>query len=258
MTTASRSNQHIKALLQLREALLSGAFAPGERITERVAVDRLAISRTPVRSALNALEHEGFLTAMASGGYMVRSFSLADLNDSIDLRGLLEGMAARRAAERRPTPDELAPIQETVAEMEPVVAAASAGREVFDRYVELNARFHSQLLELAASPMLARSLAHVESLPFASPNAFIQLQANASDRNEILLISQTQHRAIVEAIALGEGTRAEHLAREHARLARRNLAAAQERLDLMRQVPGAALMGEPEPKRRRRRRAVAA
>jgi GntR family transcriptional regulator of vanillate catabolism len=247
MSPAPRSRQQIQALLKLRELILTGAFAPGERVSELAAVTQLGISRTPVRLALTLLEHEGLLSTLPGGGFIVRDFSVADIHDSIEIRGLLEGMAVRRAAERRLSAADLEPIRETLRETDNVVHEAARGQaEAFERYVRLNDRFHRQLLELAESPMLGRSLTHIESLPFASPNAFVQIQSHADDRNEILMIGQVQHRSIVEAIALGEGARAEALAREHARLARRNLATAQERLELMRHMPGAALV-RPAP-----------
>jgi GntR family transcriptional regulator of vanillate catabolism len=246
MSPAPRSRQQIQALLQLRELILSGAFAPGERVSELDAVSRTGISRTPVRLALTILEHEGLLETLPGGGFIVSAFSLADMHDSIDIRGALEGMAARRAAERRPSANELAPIRATVAELDAALRPGGANdgeaKAMFETYVRLNEQFHEQLLDLAASPMLRRSLAHVESLPFASPNAFLDIQAQAEDNREILTIGQAQHRAIVEAIAGGEGARAEALAREHARLARQNLDSAHGRLDLMGRLAGAALV----------------
>ncbi|NWG52625.1 MAG: GntR family transcriptional regulator [Hydrogenophilaceae bacterium] len=241
---APRSRQQIQALLKLRELILSGAFPPGERVSELDVVGRLGISRTPIRAALTMLQHEGFLRTLPGGGFIVRDFSIADIHDAIDIRGVLEGAAARRAAERKPSPAELAPMQAVLEETDEVLHAAHPSQQALEHYVRLNERFHRLLLDLAASPMLRRSLAHVQSLPFASPNAFVEIQARVNARDEVLLIAQAQHRSIVEAIALGEGARAESLAREHARLARRNLDLAQGRLELMRFVPGAALLRE--------------
>ena len=246
MSPAPRSHQQIQALLKLRELILSGTFAPGERVSELDAVARLGISRTPVRLALTLLEHEGFVSTSPGGGFVVRQFSLDDVHDSIEIRGALEGLAVRYAAERHPSEAELKALRETVAALDAVVFRISKEKnlafEAFEDYVRLNGLFHEQMVALARSPMLGRSLEHVESLPFASPNAFVQLQAQADDRTEIMLIGQVQHRSILEAISHGEGARAEALAREHARLARRNLHAAQQRLDLMRQVPGGTLV----------------
>ena len=73
---------------------------PGERISELQAVETTGVSRTPVRMALVRLEEEGLLEAIPSGGFMVKAFSERDILDSIELRGTLEGLAARFAAER--------------------------------------------------------------------------------------------------------------------------------------------------------------
>lgn len=242
MSPAPRSRQQIQALLKLRELILSGVFAPGERISELDSVARLGISRTPVRLALALLEHEGFVSTSPGGGFIVRKFSLADIHDSIEIRGILEGMAVRKAAERRLSEAELSPLREIVAELEVIVSKTTNGEPSFEDYIRLNGRFHEQMVALGDSPMLHRSLQHVETLPFASPNAFVHLQAQAADRDEILLVGQVQHRSILEAISEGDGARAEALAREHARLARRNLRMAQERLDLAHQVPGSTLV----------------
>lgn len=242
MSPAPRSHQQIQALLKLRELILSGAFTPGERISELDAVARLGISRTPVRLALTLLEHEGFVSTSPGGGFVVRRFSLEDIHDSIEIRGALEGIAVRYAAERRPSEAELRPLRETVAALDAAVDQIAGDEPAFEDYIRLNGQFHEQMVALAQSPMLRRSLEHVESLPFASPNAFVNVQAQADDRNEIVQIGQVHHHSIVEAISHGEGGRAEALAREHARLARRNLRAAQQQLDLMRQVPGGTLV----------------
>ena len=72
--------------------ILSGEFAPGERMSELRLVKRLGVSRTPLRLALATLEHEGLLQGLKSRGYVVREFTKADISDAIELRG-----SARRA-----------------------------------------------------------------------------------------------------------------------------------------------------------------
>jgi GntR family transcriptional regulator, vanillate catabolism transcriptional regulator len=240
LTLAPRSKQQIHALMKLREMILAGEFAPGERVSELAVVEKLGISRTPVRLALNILQHEGFLQGQTGGGYRVREFSQQDVLDAIEIRGVLEGAAARLAAERRPSEEELDALRQTCRELDTVVKQ-DMSPDVLQRYSDLNGQFHDQLLALSRSPMLARSLSHVEALPFASPNAFVFVGFADNERSDILKFAQHQHADIVEAISLGEGGRAEALTREHARLARRNLATAQQRVDLLKEVPGSFL-----------------
>src|ERR1700755_135125 len=106
---ANRANrtQIMRALLRLRELILSGEFEPGERMSELPLVERLGVSRTPLRLALATLEHEGLLRNLSGGGYAVRAFTQADMRDAVELRGVLEGTAARFAAERGAAPREL-------------------------------------------------------------------------------------------------------------------------------------------------------
>ena len=92
--------QSVKAQQRLRELILSGHLAAGSRIAELALVERLGMSRTPIRVALMRLGQEGLLDALPGGGYAVRTFSERDVADAIELRGTLEGLAARLAAER--------------------------------------------------------------------------------------------------------------------------------------------------------------
>ena len=241
MKPARRSRQQIQALLKLREFILTGVFAPGQRVSELAVVDKLGISRTPVRLALTMLEHEGFLETLPGGGFRVQDFSAEDVQDAIEIRGMLEGMAARIAAERRPSSAALAAMRKTVDALDEVVRDGDPADRL-EPYIELNETFHSQLLDAADSTMIRRSMAHIESLPFASPNAFVLVGVEAEEEAEILKYGQVQHRLILEAICQGEGGRAEALAREHARLARGNLSTALSRSDLLGRVPGAALL----------------
>ena len=93
-------SQTVKATLGLRELVLDGEFSPGERVPEIGLAKRLGVSRTPLRLALSTLAHEGLLEPLPGGGFVVRAFTLRDVTDAIELRGVLEGTAARLAAER--------------------------------------------------------------------------------------------------------------------------------------------------------------
>ncbi len=112
----------------------------------------------------------------------------------------------------------------------------------FVRYLELNDDFHLELRRLSKSAMLLRTLDVVLALPFASPGALVFGAAEAAAANRMSHIALEHHHSIIEAIARREGTRAESLAREHARIARNNLERALADRDLFRHVPGASLI----------------
>ncbi len=249
----ARSPQLLRAVLQLRAKLLAGEFPPGVRVAELTLAALLGVSRTPLRLALGVLEHEGLLRTLPSGGFVVSEFTAADIADAIELRGVLEGTAARLAAERWAGPDSLTPMREAVAAMDTLTATPDID---FAAYVAANERFHTALQTLAASPMLNRALAQATALPFASPSAFVHAQAELAEHQRILVIAQDQHRCLLDAISHRESSRAESLAREHARLARRNLDAALSNRAALEAVPGAALLRSPKPKERRHARSA--
>jgi GntR family transcriptional regulator of vanillate catabolism len=240
------NSQTMKATLGLRELLLDGTFKPGERVPELRLVEELGVSRTPLRIALMTLEHEGLLETLPGGGFVVRSFTRSDIDDAIELRGVLEGTAARFAAERLESPDELAPLAELSHRIDAIVRDPSF--EAFLEYIRLNEEFHAGLLDLAKSPQLARALEHVLALPFAGPSALVMVQAQLPESREIILVAQHQHVAILEAIERRESARAEAMAQEHARLARRNLDVALENRHLLDHVPGSMLLRLPTPR----------
>src|SRR4249920_3224424 len=99
-TPAAVDSQIGRAFIGLREILLRGEFTRGERISELPLVARLGTSRTPIRLALERLAHMGLLDVLASGGFTVREFTLSEVADAIEVRGVLEGTVARLAAER--------------------------------------------------------------------------------------------------------------------------------------------------------------
>jgi GntR family transcriptional regulator, vanillate catabolism transcriptional regulator len=239
---SSGQPQALRAKLRLRELILEGGLSAGERLSEVPLARQLGVSRTPLRLALAQLEHEGLLEAIPGGGFTVATFTQQQVADAIDLRGVLEGMAARLAAERLEDPAELEAIHGCVAQLDALVRPDRPAIEAFERYVKLNARFHLLLIQLAKSRALETAIAQVDALPFASSSAFVQAQAELPESHRILYVAQTQHRALLEAIECGEGSRAEAVAREHARLARQNLDIALRSERALQHVPGAALI----------------
>ena len=240
---ASRS-QMMRALLRLRELILSGEFEPGERMSELPLVERLGVSRTPLRLALATLEHEGLLRNLSGGGYAVRAFTQADMRDAVELRGVLEGTAARFAAERGATRREIRSLRSINAQIEPLLALADY--ESFEAYMDLNERFHSRMLEIARSPLLDRALEGILSLPFGGVNAMVLTEAELPESRQILVIAHRHHQGLIEAIEARQGARAEALAREHARIALTNLEIVLRHREMLELVPGSSLITLPQ------------
>ena len=220
------ASQSVKAQLRLREMILAGELAGGARIAELPLVEMLGVSRTPIRAALMRLEQEGLLHRLQGGGYAVRTFSETDVADAIELRGTMEGLAARLAAERGVAADVMAETEQCLDEIDTVLAPRSLDDEGFSAYVALNARFHHLLSRMVGSDVIVRELDRVKGLPFASPSAFVVVQTHSPAARDMLVVAQDQHRQVLDAIERREGARAEALMREHSRITRRNLLAA--------------------------------
>ena len=242
MREESAPSQTIKAVLGLRGLIVDGKLPAGERVLEQTLVDHLGVSRTPARTALARVCEEGLLDQVPGGGYVVARFSEADVFDAIAIRGNLEGMAARLAAEKGAPAATMAALRRCVDELDAVVARLETNPDVTE-YVRLNDRFHDLLLQAAQSPMLKRSLDRLVMLPFAAPNAFVSVaEADNAAVRGVLQVSQDQHRSIVEAIENREGTRAESITIEHSRSAWKYLRLIFEAEKDLSRLPGLSLL----------------
>jgi GntR family transcriptional regulator of vanillate catabolism len=222
VSTTTESAQ-VRAQLRLREMILAGELPGGTRIAELAIVEKLGVSRTPIRAALMRLEQEGLIESLPNGGYAVRTFSEREVSEAIELRGTVEGLAARLAAERGAAPVVLNEARECLRAVDALLRQPALDDEAFSSYVKLNEQFHALLGELAGSSLMRREMERVASLPFASPSAFVVVQANSPQARDMLIVAQDQHWQVIDAIERREGARAEAIMREHSRLAQRNL-----------------------------------
>ena len=194
------------------------------------------------------LQQEGLLDTLAAGGYTAKAFTESDVHDAIELRGTLEGLAARMAAERGVGGGLLAEAADSVAGIDELLAQPALTAQCFATYVELNGRFHAALAEMAGSALVLRQIERASTLPFASPNAFVLQRSTGPRARDVLVVAQDQHRGLLDAIRRREGARAESIAREHARIAQHNLGEVLQSQHALGRMPGAGLI-----KRRSRR-----
>ena len=236
------ASQTARALFRLRESLLRGEFAPGERMSELPLVARLGVSRTPIRLALERLAHIGQLDLSVSGGFTVRGYTPDEALDAIEIRGVIEGTAARLASERLIDNSELEALRRLGDQMERLERLTL---DSFAHYMDLNEAFHATIVHLSKSVMVTRAFQQAVSLPFASPSAMVFPTSGLAYSDAALAVAKEHHRSLIEAIATRQGTRAENLAREHAFIARRVLTMALSDTDALSKVPGASLINVP-------------
>lgn len=242
--TGDVASHTARVFFRLREALMRGEFEPGTRMAELPLVERLGVSRTPIRLALERLAHIGLLELNSSGGFVVRGYTPGEALDAIEIRGVLEGTAARLAAERLADADDVAPLRRLAEQMEPLDRLTL---DSLAHYMDLNESFHAAIVDLARSPMVARAIQHAVSLPFAAPSAMVFPTSGMAYAHDTLLIAKAHHRDLIDAIASRQGARAEFLAREHAFIGRRVFAMALADSDALGKVPGAPLISRAGP-----------
>lgn len=235
------ASQSARAFVGIQTMLLHGHFAAGDRVSVGRLSDMFCMSRTPIHTALERLAHLGLLEFRPNGGAFVRAFTIDEVRDAISLRGVLEGTAARLAAERRI--DNSKKLQDLRRACERAEHAETSVDSPND-YMSCNDAFHAAILALADSEILQRQLEHATALPFASPSAMVIPTSLMNGAENTLAIAREQHKTIVDAIERREGSRAEHAAREHAQLARDVFEAALTDKGALAWIPGRPSMGD--------------
>ena len=203
----SNGPRPVGVLERLRALILTGEYGPDERLIEEQLAERLGVSRTPVRQALTMLEAEGLVEITPNRGATVCSFSIEDVWDIYDLRAVLEGHAARRAAgriERR----ELERLRELAREMEGLPGQFDDHEEEIRALVALNQEFHGTIVEASRNRRLERLINRTVEIPLMF-KAFYWYTSHERT------ISNLYHRQILEALENGDADGAEIIMREH-------------------------------------------
>ncbi|MBL0393391.1 GntR family transcriptional regulator [Ramlibacter monticola] len=185
---------------QLRERILSGTIAGGERLVEARLSEELGVSRMPVREALRQLASEGIVTIEPRRGATVTQFTEEQVRELVEVRATLEGLNARLAA-RRHDPAKIAELQAILSEG---VRLSEGGDPMV--LIRLNERFHDALANIASNSILRdimRSLRDRTALLFAPLN-----------RNHGTRIWE-EHAAILRAVIAGDSELAALLATRH-------------------------------------------
>lgn len=214
-----------KVISELRDLVLSGELQPGERVIELQFAARLGVSRTPLRIAMTELEKEGLLERLPSRGFRVRAFTVDEIADAVDVRGVLEGMAVRLLAERGAPQEVLDRLREAVAEGKRLLAPAERDPNVTidaRAWGQINRRFHEILYEGAGNRALIAALEHNNKTPLAGPAALTLPSTPSVLETPFVLRAQADHEDLLRAIERREAARAENLMREHAYRSREN------------------------------------
>ncbi|MFY0664236.1 MAG: GntR family transcriptional regulator [Natronospirillum sp.] len=211
MSTVSRV-----AVSSLRKLISDGHLQPGEKLGEVQVADMLGVSRTPIRLAFRTLEQEGLLEKSGKQGFVVREFSRDDVICGLEIRGVLEGLAARRMAEAGLSAEARAAMQQCLDDGDALFALPQPTADDVQRWSEINARFHAIIVQGAGSRAIADAIARNSHLPFASSDSIIIDTDHLEKEFRKLHLAHLQHQMVFQALVQGESARVEMLMREHA------------------------------------------
>lgn len=195
---------------QLQNDILNGRYQPGESLVEKKLSDELGVSRTPIREAIRQLELEGLVQSFPNRGVVVTGISAKDIEDIYTIRMMIEGLAARWAAEKI-TDVELSELKEAI-EFEEFYTLKNDAEHL----LKFDSRFHEIIFRACKSKPLMHTL--------STFHHYVQkarcLSLRSPDRAKMVL---EEHRAIYKAIMDRNPEMAEKLTIEHVRNASVNM-----------------------------------
>lgn len=200
---------------KLKQAIIRGDLAPGDRIVEVRVAEALDISRTPVREAIHKLEREGLLRKLPKSGFTVMSLSREDIEETFGIRAVLESYAAGLAALKH-REDELKPLEEKIREFK-----ASLKEGNLDDLPGINTEFHNLLYALSKSPKLIKMIHDLRDQIFRFRKILLKMEHMPEASNE-------DHRKMLVAIKERDVARVEELVKEHISKGRKTVLKAME------------------------------
>ncbi|MBO8129635.1 MAG: GntR family transcriptional regulator [Peptococcaceae bacterium] len=191
-----------KVYFRLRQAILKGHLKPGDRLIERKLAEQLSVSRTPVREAIRMLELEGLVSHLPRIGAMVAQVNDMDVLEVYHIRAVLEGLAARMAAEKI-EPHQLQHLTKLLETMEQLSDTGD-----LDKLEKVHREFNDAIYRAADSPRLYGMITFLVDYISSCARVGYSYPGRVKE-------AAREHRRLVEAIKLRDGDLAEQVAREH-------------------------------------------
>jgi DNA-binding GntR family transcriptional regulator len=190
------------AYQRLKRDIMAGVYTPRQHLVETEVAQALGVSRATLRAALIRLQHEGFVEIQPNRGAQVRSFSIEEATRILQVREVLEGLAAALAAEKA-TPVQLTELRSLIADMESTLAAGD-----LLGHLPLVGRFHQVIIEAAANEFIDQFLSMLHA-PLVRHQFRIILVPGRKDE------SLAEHREILAYVERHDASGAEQAMRRH-------------------------------------------
>ena len=189
--------------VEIEQLILRGELGIGQRINESELAVRFGTSRGPIREALRALEESRLVRSEKNRGVFVREISVAEADEIYDVREVLDQLIGQRVAERA-TPERLRSLEAVLTEMD-----QATDRQDVKSYHSLNLKFHDMLVDFAGNARLTESYRLLT-------RGLLLFRLRGLQDGGGFAVSNTEHRAVVRAVAQRDTVRAGQLLRQHA------------------------------------------
>lgn len=209
---------------RIRNDIISGVYAEGERLSESRLCDTHKVSRTPVRLALRTLESEGIVRRGDGRGFTVQSPTVADILQAVQVRGHLESLAARLLAQSPEREQHLPAMAAAIKEMDEQLKLCRIDDPMIHRMKAANKLFHSTILDACGNDYVSFTCKQISHLPMLAVGSMVfdRSVLESPERMELglfrLRIGNAQHQVIYDAIKSGDSVRAEAMTREHSNI----------------------------------------
>jgi DNA-binding GntR family transcriptional regulator len=188
---------------QLSERIVSGAYAPGQRIMEQAIAEEFDVSRGPVREALRLLEKEGLVMILPRRGAQVTNPTIEEVNEIFDIRAMLNGLRDRLIAEGKQREQLLPVLEQDITRLAQAAALPGAG----DEYIEIVLRLNRVLTQAAGNQRLQAILGSLA----VQTVRYTRLGLSTPQRRRQ---SAQNWQSLLRAIRDGDGDAAERIARQ--------------------------------------------
>ena len=194
-----------RAYTEIRRRLLQRDYAPGVRLSESELSEVCGVSRTPVREALRRLALEYFVRIEPNRGAFVIDWSREDIADMFEMRAMLEGLAARKAASKA-TALQIQQMSDIISKIDKL--ARKNDTNMMSSFLELNRKFHDVVFSASGSSRLTDVISR-----FVEQAVVVRTAAQFTP--EDILRSNQHHQELLKAIRSRNGVLAESIMRVH-------------------------------------------
>lgn len=188
---------------QLSERIVSGAYAPGQRVMEQAIAEEFDVSRGPVREALRLLEKEGLVMILPRRGAQVTNPTIEEVNEIFDIRAMLNGLRDRLIAESKQREQLIPLLEQDIARLAQAATVPGPG----DEYIDIVLRLNRVLTQAAGNQRLQAILGSLA----VQTVRYTRLGLSTPQRRRQ---SVQNWQSLLRAIRNGDGDAAERIARQ--------------------------------------------